>query len=564
MVSGLKLNTLKIGSRLMLIVGAAVVGMVAVGLVGMINLHLSLIADRQTTIRNLVETASSIVAGYHRAAQQGAMSEDEAKARAIEALRTARYGENEYFFINDFNGTMILHANPDLIGRTLMDVRDSDGVYVFRELTAAARGGGGFVFYRWPRSGQQEPIEKLSYAAAFDSWGWVIATGIYIDDVDEAFWSDGLQVGSIIVALLLGVGATTWWIGRGICRPLSAITDGMVRLAGGDKAIDIAGTDGRDEIGDLARALATFRTNAIEMDELRERQEVQARRHELDRRQAMLTLADQLDSSVAAIVQAVSASAGQMQHSAASMSATADATGRQAEIVTAASEEAAANVQTVASATEQLSGSIHEIGRQVQQASEVARDAAAQAERSRTTMDGLARAAHQIGEIVGLISGIAEQTNLLALNATIEAARAGEAGRGFAVVASEVKVLATQTADATGEIIAQIGAVQEATGRSVTEIEEIGRIVSRINETSAMIASAIEQQSAATLAITRNVEQAAQGTERICRSIGGVRDGAVETGRAAGQVLGAAADLSGQAERLRDQVDGFLGRVRAG
>jgi len=199
----------------------------------------------------------------------------------------------------------------------------------------------------------------------------------------------------------------------------------------------------------------------------------------------------------------------------------------------------------------------------VQESSDIARAAVAQAEHTDGRINQLFDAAQRIGDVLKLITAVAEQTNLLALNATIEAARAGEAGRGFAVVASEVKALAAQTAKATEEIGAQIVGMQTATRDSVTAIKEIGTTIGRISQIAAGIAAAVEEQGAATSEIARNVTEAAQGTTQVAESIGEVNHGAGETGAASAQVLSSAQSLSSESNRLRLEVDKFLSTVRA-
>jgi methyl-accepting chemotaxis protein len=206
---------------------------------------------------------------------------------------------------------------------------------------------------------------------------------------------------------------------------------------------------------------------------------------------------------------------------------------------------------------------VREIGQQVEHSSKISSQAVIEAAKTNTTVEGLAKTAQRIGDVVQLIETIAGQTNLLALNATIEAARAGDAGKGFAVVASEVKSLASQTAKATEEIRVQIGEIQGATGQTVEAIRSIGATIRQMSEIATTIASAVEEQGAATREIATNVHQAAQGTSDIATNIEGVSRAASDTGAAATQVLGAAGELSRQAETLRHDVDEFLATVRA-
>ena len=220
-------------------------------------------------------------------------------------------------------------------------------------------------------------------------------------------------------------------------------------------------------------------------------------------------------------------------------------------------------MQSVASATEEMTSSVNEISRQVQDSAKIANNAVDQARKTNERVSELSNAATRIGAVVELINNIAGQTNLLALNATIEAARAGEAGRGFAVVANEVKALAEQTAKATGEIGQQITGIQTATHESVMAIKEIGDTIGRLSEISSTIASAVEQQGAATQEIARNVQQAAQGTVQVSARIGEVEHGARETGAASAQLYGAAQSLARESGHLKQEVSKFLDTVRA-
>jgi methyl-accepting chemotaxis protein len=365
------------------------------------------------------------------------------------------------------------------------------------------------------------------------------------------------------LTMLLGL-AIAFLIARGIIRPLSGLTAGMKELAGGNFGVILPGLDRKDEVGDMAQAVETFKVRAEE--KAREEAETKIKQDEVlarQRKAEMARMADDFESAVGQIVATVSAASTQLEASAGTLTTTAERAQELTSVVASASEEASANVQSVASATEELSSSVNEISRQVQESARMASDAVGQARSTTDRVSELSKAASRIGDVVELINTIAGQTNLLALNATIEAARAGEAGRGFAVVASEVKALAEQTAKATGEIGQQINGIQAATEDSVSAIREISGTIERLSEISSTIAAAVEEQGAATQEISRNVQQAAQGTQQVSSNVADVQRGASETGSASSQVLSAAQTLSADSGRLKLEVGRFLDSVRA-
>jgi methyl-accepting chemotaxis protein len=362
---------------------------------------------------------------------------------------------------------------------------------------------------------------------------------------------------------LLG-GSLAILLGKGISRPMTAMCKAMRELAGGNFDVVLPGLGRKDELGEMAGAVEEFKVQAIAKAERdAASQEAQNKASSAARRAELIRFADDFEAAVGAIVSNVSASAVQLESAAGTLTRTAETTQSLSSQVAGASEEASSNMQSVASATEELSTSVDEIGRRVRESNKIAEAAVLQAEQTDGRIGKLSRAAQEIGDVVKLITAIAEQTNLLALNATIEAARAGEAGRGFAVVASEVKSLASQTAKATDEISSHISGMQGATQESVAAIKEIGGTIAQISAIASSIASAVEQQGSATQEIARSVQNVAQGTKEAAANIMQVNRGATETGSASEEVLHSAKTLSTESARLREELDRFMANIRA-
>ena len=519
----------------------------------------SMRTDMSTKTRELVESAVSLIASYQAQAQAGSLSEDQAKRQALLAVKALRYGHNDYFWVNDMAPTMLMHPiKPELDGRDISQTRDPNGKALFVEMVKVVQAQGeGQVDYMWARTSGGTPVPKISYVKGFTPWGWVVGSGVYVDDMEAAITSMRHQVMGIAAALISGVFLIMHLMARSISQPISQITQAMHQISNDQFNVRISDTDLNNEIGRLAQAAETFRQKGQKLQALTDQAQAEAVRQSA--RQTFLSEQTRLfERTVQSALAGMREVAQEMGGCAESLDRVAQESSHKAQDVVHSSSRAASNVTTVATATEELSASVHEITRQVKNSTTMTTSAVQTAQTSTRTIAELSSAADRIGSVVQLISEIAAQTNLLALNATIEAARAGAAGKGFAVVANEVKSLANQTAKATEEITAQVAQMRGVVEQSTAATADIVRSINEMDHVSSTIAAAVEQQGAATSEISRNVQQASGDTQAVTQAIAEVAQAAEQTRQISLDALQISERVQKHTSELAQAVQTFL------
>jgi methyl-accepting chemotaxis protein len=560
------ISHLRIGTKMVLLMGLSALAMIAIAASGAMTLHQRMLDDRTDKLRAVVDSGIAIAADLEARVGNKELTRQQALDLFHRDIRSIRFDDGTgYLAVTDTRtGNILMHGvNPALEGKPTPNDAATGRPIASLIDEAVRTSDRGMTSYMFPRPGQTVPLRKVTAAARFPAWNAVVFAGAYTDDLDASFNASMLRTGVVGGVILLVTLLAAWLVNRDITVSLGALKMAMDRLANGDLATTIPDTDRRDEMGSMAATVRVFRDHMIEADRLRTAQEEAKRQAAVEQKAALERMADGFESKIGGLVGMLSSGSTALENTARSLSATAAQSNQQAATVAAAAEQAGTGLHSVASASEELTASIGEISRQVAQSSKITDKAVDDARRTDAIVRALAEGAERIGAVVGLITNIASQTNLLALNATIEAARAGDAGKGFAVVASEVKNLANQTGKATEEIGAQITQIQAATREAVDAIQGISTTIAEVSAIAGSIAEAVEQQGAATSEIARNVQQTAQAANEVTTSISGVSQAASETGSAAGLVLASASSLSKQADQLASEAREFVAGVRA-
>ncbi|HEU0264648.1 MAG TPA: methyl-accepting chemotaxis protein [Geobacterales bacterium] len=501
---------------------------------------------RRSAARNTVEIAYSLVAEYETRIEKGEFSKEEGQRRAMTRIRHLRYNDKDYFWINDMTPRMVMHpTKPELEGTDLSGNKDPQGKALFVEFVNVCKAqGGGFVDYLWPKPGASEPVPKISYVKLYEPWGWIIGSGVYVDDIKAQVTQVRWAVLGGLLFLAIAILSIAGSVGQGIVRPLRHVVTNLKEIASGDSDLTKRLTvERQDESGELAEAFNHF----------------------MDNMAGIIGKVSQTATLVASAASQLHITSDQMATGAEEVAAQAGTVATAGEELAATTMEIAQNCATAFESSQEATSAATSGAGVVSATIEVMNRIAGRVKGSAQTIDSLGSRSDQIGEIVGVIEDIADQTNLLALNAAIEAARAGEQGRGFAVVADEVRALAERTTKATKEISQMIKGIQAETRGAVAAMNEGVREVEKGTTEASRSGEALQRILDLIHSVTGQVNQIATAAEEqtatsaeISNNMQQITDVVQKTSRGAQESATAASELS----KLSDDLQQLVGRFR--
>jgi methyl-accepting chemotaxis protein len=554
---------MKMSGKIYALLGLSFVFLFAIAIFQLAELKSGLEDQKKVELHHLGEIALGIVSEEQAAAQRGEVTDEQAKARAATRVGALRYGGEEYFWINDLEPRMIMHPiKPELNGTNISGIKDPDGKALFVEaVDVVKQAGSGFLEYQWPKPGAAEPQPKVSFVTGFKPWGWLIGTGVYVDDLRQQVWSNArrtIAIGSVAIFLL---GVVSTFITRRMSSALRGMTSAMGELAAGNFDVVLPGLGRHDEIGDVAAAVETFKAKAIEKarvaaddiaqrqqlkgDEERQRKEqalqekVAAERAKAAEEQAKVVhmlasalkslsagdltyrlgedipqtyreIKNDFNAAMAALqetIDSIAASSREVANAAAEISTSTTDLSQRTEMQSASLEETSAAMSDISATVKKNAENARQANDSAGKAREVADRGGQVVTKVVEAMAQIAGSSHKISDIIGVIDEIARQTNLLALNAAVEAARAGDAGRGFAVVASEVRNLAQRSSQAAKDIKDLITKSNGQVQGGVALVDQAGAALAEIVESIKGVAGVVAEIAAASAGQAEGLEQ---------------------------------------------------------